>query len=651
MSENRQSSTATRVADWGRDPPRLRHLLPRGARPRRPLRRLVLHRGAHHRHLLPAVLPGDHAASARNVEFHPSAAAAQRAGFRACKRCRPDASPGSPEWDVRGDLAGRALRLIGDGVIDRDGVPGLAAAARLLRAPGQPHAAGRGRRRPARPGPRAAGADRPGPARDHRPAGRRRRVRGRLRERPAVQRDHAARSSRPRRPRLRADRRRGGAPAEPGTIALRLPYRAPMTLAATLDFLGARAIPGVETVRGRRLQPGVSGAPQRPGSASAVSQADGRRRDAGSGCTTSATWWPWSPGSAGCSTSTPTRRPSTPCSAPIPRWRRWSPSGPGCAHPAPSTGSRWPSGPSSGSRSRCAARGRCSAGIVSRARPAGVRRRAVAAVPDAAALAALDPGELPMPRARGRTLRRAWPAAIADGAPGLDPGADRDETRAALLGAARHRAVDGRLPARCGRWPTRTSLLTHRPRRAARPPTRSASTSTDGRPDWAPWRTYATHHLWAALHRPTPASELTAMTSKYTYIDSPAGRLLAVRDDGGHHRAATCRPAGIRRPSRARTGCATTPRSTTSAPSSTSTSPATRTRVRPAAATRPARRSSSGCGRRCARSPTARRRATARRPRAIGAPDARRGRSGWPTGRTRSRSSCRATGSSARTAR
>src|SRR5471030_911801 len=62
----------------------------------------------------------------KNLRFYPSAAAAQRGGFRACKRCRPDASPGSPEWDVRGDLAGRALRLIGDGVIDRDGVPGLA---------------------------------------------------------------------------------------------------------------------------------------------------------------------------------------------------------------------------------------------------------------------------------------------------------------------------------------------------------------------------------------------------------------------------------------------------------------------------------------------------------------------------------------------
>jgi len=62
-----------------------------------------------------------------NMRFYPSAAAAQGAGFRACKRCRPDASPGSPEWNVRADLVARAMRLIADGVIDRDGVPGLAA--------------------------------------------------------------------------------------------------------------------------------------------------------------------------------------------------------------------------------------------------------------------------------------------------------------------------------------------------------------------------------------------------------------------------------------------------------------------------------------------------------------------------------------------
>ena len=62
-----------------------------------------------------------------NVRFYPTAAAAQLAGFRACKRCRPDATPGSPEWNMRADVVGRAMRLIADGVVDRDGVRGLAA--------------------------------------------------------------------------------------------------------------------------------------------------------------------------------------------------------------------------------------------------------------------------------------------------------------------------------------------------------------------------------------------------------------------------------------------------------------------------------------------------------------------------------------------
>lgn len=63
----------------------------------------------------------------KNVRFYLSAAAAQSAGYRACKRCNPDASPGSPEWNLRADVAGRAMRLIADGVCDRDGVSGLAA--------------------------------------------------------------------------------------------------------------------------------------------------------------------------------------------------------------------------------------------------------------------------------------------------------------------------------------------------------------------------------------------------------------------------------------------------------------------------------------------------------------------------------------------
>jgi AraC family transcriptional regulator, regulatory protein of adaptative response / DNA-3-methyladenine glycosylase II len=62
-----------------------------------------------------------------NMRFYPSAAAAQGSGFRACKRCRPDASPGSPQWNERADLVARAMRLIADGVIDSGGVPGLAA--------------------------------------------------------------------------------------------------------------------------------------------------------------------------------------------------------------------------------------------------------------------------------------------------------------------------------------------------------------------------------------------------------------------------------------------------------------------------------------------------------------------------------------------
>jgi AraC family transcriptional regulator, regulatory protein of adaptative response / DNA-3-methyladenine glycosylase II len=69
----------------------------------------------------PAITP-----KRRNVEFYRSAAAAQQRGFRACKRCRPDAAPGSPEWNVRADVVARAMRLIADGIVDREGVRGLA---------------------------------------------------------------------------------------------------------------------------------------------------------------------------------------------------------------------------------------------------------------------------------------------------------------------------------------------------------------------------------------------------------------------------------------------------------------------------------------------------------------------------------------------
>lgn len=62
-----------------------------------------------------------------NVTFYATSAAAHEAGYRACKRCLPEAAPGSPEWNLRGDVTARAMRLIADGVVDREGVPGLAA--------------------------------------------------------------------------------------------------------------------------------------------------------------------------------------------------------------------------------------------------------------------------------------------------------------------------------------------------------------------------------------------------------------------------------------------------------------------------------------------------------------------------------------------
>lgn len=77
--------------------------------------------GIYCRPICPAPMP-----FAEQIRFYSCAAAAEAAGFRACRRCHPEASPGSPEWNIRADLAARALRLIADGVVDVEGVSGLA---------------------------------------------------------------------------------------------------------------------------------------------------------------------------------------------------------------------------------------------------------------------------------------------------------------------------------------------------------------------------------------------------------------------------------------------------------------------------------------------------------------------------------------------
>jgi AraC family transcriptional regulator, regulatory protein of adaptative response / DNA-3-methyladenine glycosylase II len=81
----------------------------------------VMSTGVYCRPSCPAITP-----KRRNVRFYATAAAAQSAGYRACLRCQPHAAPGSPDWNRRGDLAARALGMIADGVVDREGVTGLA---------------------------------------------------------------------------------------------------------------------------------------------------------------------------------------------------------------------------------------------------------------------------------------------------------------------------------------------------------------------------------------------------------------------------------------------------------------------------------------------------------------------------------------------
>lgn len=63
---------------------------------------------------------------ARNIRFFSSAASAERAGFRPCLRCRPEAAPFSPAWNGTRTTVERALALIEAGALDHGGVDALA---------------------------------------------------------------------------------------------------------------------------------------------------------------------------------------------------------------------------------------------------------------------------------------------------------------------------------------------------------------------------------------------------------------------------------------------------------------------------------------------------------------------------------------------
>jgi AraC family transcriptional regulator, regulatory protein of adaptative response / DNA-3-methyladenine glycosylase II len=199
-----------------------------------------------------------------NVRFLPSAAAAQRAGFRACLRCRPDAAPGSPDWNYRADVVGRAMRLIADGVVDRDGVPGLAARVgytdrhlgRLLQAEvgASPLALARAQR--AQTGRVLIETTGLGLAEIAFAAGF-----GSVRQFNDTVREIYGRTP----SQLRSSRHDGtDSPSGRGAITLRLPFREPLHAGAMMEFLGSRSIPGLDEVidgtyrRGLRLPHGAA---------------------------------------------------------------------------------------------------------------------------------------------------------------------------------------------------------------------------------------------------------------------------------------------------------------------------------------------------------------------------------------------------------
>ena len=187
-----------------------------------------------------------------HVRFYASAASAERAGFRACRRCRPEQSPGSPDWDVRADLVGRALRLISGGMADETGVDGVARA--LAVSPRHLH----------RLFVRELGVGPAEIARTRR-AGLAKQLldetdlsstdvaftagfRSLRAYNGALQRSFGRNPTE-----IRAHRRGGGGPAGPG-VRLRLAYRAPLDVAGLFDFVAARAIPGVEAVDDRSIR-------------------------------------------------------------------------------------------------------------------------------------------------------------------------------------------------------------------------------------------------------------------------------------------------------------------------------------------------------------------------------------------------------------
>ena len=461
-----------------------------------------------------------------NMTFYPTAAAAQQAGYRACKRCRPDASPGSPEWNVRSDVAARAMRLIADGIVDRDGVPGLAA--RLGYSPRQ---VGRVLAAEVGAGPLAlARAQRARTARV-------------LVETTALAMGDIAFAAGftsirqfnatmlevydtpPGMLRERALRRRarGGAAAESaGELCLRLPFRPPIDLARVFGFLAARAVPGVEVATATEYRRTIS-LPNGPGVA--------RLR-----VVPGENW-------VECSLALTDLRDVT---AAVQRCRRlldldadplaisgYLGSDPVIGPLALACPGRRAIGAVDGDEialravlgqqvSVAAARrlagqltalcGRTLPRTTPVADAGGDDDTLTHVFPDAATVAGLDPETLPMPRSRARALV-GLAEALASEAVSLDPGADREEASTRLLalpgigpwtvGYIRMRALcdPDAFPVSDVGILRALRLLGHHA---------GAGSGAEVARPWRPWSSYAVHHLWATLEAEQKTEEIAS---------------------------------------------------------------------------------------------------------------------------------------------
>jgi AraC family transcriptional regulator of adaptative response / DNA-3-methyladenine glycosylase II len=442
----------------------------------------------------------------QNVTFYPTAAAAQSAGFRACRRCRPDASPGSPEWNVRADLVGRAMRLIADGVVDREGVAGLAA--RL----------GYSERHLGRELTAELGAGPLALARSQR--AHTARILLQTTELTASEIAFAAGFSSIRQfnetvrevygqtPTELRERRNRRAPAASAAVPLRLAHREPYEAGPIFDFLELRAVPGVEEVvrraDGRRTYRRALALPTGPG----VVEVDEPAAPKG-----------W----LDCRLELTELRDLTTA---VQRTRALfdldaDPDAvarvlgaddglgalvrrrPGLRSPGHVDPHELAVRAVLGQQVSVAAARTLAARLAVRygkplAAPSG---GLTTLFPSAAALADADPADLAMPAARQRALRGLC-AALADGTVTLDPGVDREQAAAELLalpgigpwtvGYIRMRALadpDVFLPTDIG---VRHGLAV-----CGAPP------EAAGR--WRPWRSYAVHHLWAS-NAPAPRS-------------------------------------------------------------------------------------------------------------------------------------------------